>query len=1192
MNRKIPVKPIAYVVTAIILIYAFLGFFLVPYAGRKIAVTNLSGLLNRPVKIKSIRFNPFTLTAAVNNLSVEDSGNRPLLSVEAVRANLSLMSLFRFAPVLTEIRVDSPQIFLGLNRENRLNISDIIEGFAGEPEVSEPDKEPFQFQLSNLSINKGGLIFSDQVRGVDHKLEKFNLAIPLLTSMKGETAIPVKLDAGFYLNGAKITVSADSTPFDSAMSTRVRLFIPEMSLSPYTPYLPLPKALVLESAGRLSLDLDFGFDGSAENSLAAEGFVRLHDLNVTTSAREPLFSCPLVAVETDTANLLGDKINLGKIIVEKPELHLSRMADGQLRIITLLGGDGTPEENSGNVHGGGEKGGRPTPFGLELAKGMIKDARVTFRDMGVTPEFGTTVSGLDFMVENLVVDDQVSADYDLGFVTESDERVSSSGHLTTGSGAAVKGRLSLKQVVPEKYLAYYRPFIGDRVNINRIALDTGFDLSVTQNVPGGNIGVDHLTLSDIRLKEKASDKPAASLKDIRLANIKVDLDKQYIAIDKVRAGGRILLHRDKNGKINMAESLKTFPVLAEKNTKNATPAEPDKSEKPGWAFNIGALSIEDSHLEFSDLSNGEPVNIKLSDISLNTGNISTEASENGHLTAGMQWQDKGKISIKGEFNIAEPAGIFDLSLDDIDIRSFQPYFTNYLKLIISRGSIQSKGRLAFSLEKPDMPEISFTGQGNLVDFATRDKITNNDFFKCRSLFLSGMDVSVFPVKLVVEEIALTDFYKRATLTENGRFNDREIFVRNAPADASGQSEENDKPLPDGGGIATPEINIGTITLQGGHVNFNDHLARPNYTANMTEIAGRISGLSTTAAEPADIVLKGIHGRHSPLDISGRVDPFSETRLLELAISFKNIELPEFNTYSMKYLGYEIEKGKLMLDLKYNINGNDLSSSNRLFFDQFTLGNQVESENATSLPLELAISLMKNSRGEIDLDLPVEGKLDDPEFSYGKVLATTFQNLILNVIKAPFKFLGSLFGSGMEELGYVEFSPGSEQLNDKNREKLDRLISMLEEKEDIDLEIRGQYDAAKDEDNLRKTKYDALIASYLPGDNGSNADTVISEEMRISLIETAYEAAEFPKPRKESGREKEIGLQEKEKLLFTSIEVQDSELRRLAKSRSENIRDYILGSGKIEPARIFIHDPDRIEQEADESTDVKTLFRLK
>ena len=363
---------------------------------------------------------------------------------------------------------------------------------------------------------------------------------------------------------------------------------------------------------------------------------------------------------------------------------------------------------------------------------------------------------------------------------------------------------------------------------------------------------------------------------------------------------------------------------------------------------------------------------------------------------------------------------------------------------------------------------------------------------------------------------------------------------------------------------------------------------------MTDIAGSVTGLSSRGDKPASVRLKGLHGTHSPLDISGTIDPLKQTPAVDLGVSFKNIELPQFNAYAKKYLGYEIEKGKLILELQYKINGTSLDSSNRIFFDQFTLGQRVESEDATSLPVELAISLLKNSRGEIDLDVPVSGDLSDPEFSYGGVIFKTVSNLMFSIVKAPFKILGNLMGFGGEELGAVAFSPGSHHLDDGAKENLEQLTALLVDKPQISLEILGRFDPIQDDTQLRQQRFKEMLASHLSGSGSPdniNLD-IITPEQRDAAVAAAYTAAAFPKPKDAAGNEMAITTDEKEKLLITALSIPEADLEALARQRCDTVRDYLVVTGKVDPGRIFIHKPAPTEETDTENQRVKTLFKLK
>jgi hypothetical protein len=324
----------------------------------------------------------------------------------------------------------------------------------------------------------------------------------------------------------------------------------------------------------------------------------------------------------------------------------------------------------------------------------------------------------------------------------------------------------------------------------------------------------------------------------------------------------------------------------------------------------------------------------------------------------------------------------------------------------------------------------------------------------------------------------------------------------------------------------------------------------------------------------------------------------QKQFLDLNLSFKDIELTRFSSYSAKFIGYEIKKGKLVLDLNYKLDNNILLARNRLFLDQFTLGKKVDSKDATTLPVPLAISLLKNAQGQIDLDVPITGNLDDPEFKLSNAFFEVFGNLIMKVVTAPFKILGAMFGGG-EELGFVNFAHGSDSISDKAIEKLDTLIEILDQKKSLKLEIQGTYDRNSDGEALRKKEYEVLIASgkmkspAAKGATVSASETIsLPPEERASAILSAYEQAAFPKPREEDGTEKQISNEEKEKLLLTHIEINEGDLKELAIARAENIKHYILAAAKVDSARIFLLNPVEAEVGSDPEQSGRVNFSIK
>ena len=261
----------------------------------------------------------------------------------------------------------------------------------------------------------------------------------------------------------------------------------------------------------------------------------------------------------------------------------------------------------------------------------------------------------------------------------------------------------------------------------------------------------------------------------------------------------------------------------------------------------------------------------------------------------------------------------------------------------------------------------------------------------------------------------------------------------------------------------------TVTIENGSANFADMLTKPHFATGIKGLNGTVKGLSSESLARADVSLEGKVDEYAPAKIAGQINPLSEDVYTDLAMEFKNIELTSFNPYSGKFAGYAIEKGKLSVDLKYKVSENMLVGENKIVLDQLTLGERVESPDATNLPVGLAIALLKDRNGVIDIDLPIRGDLSDPEFSYGHIIFQALLNLIAKAATSPFAMLGGLIGSGDEELSFIEFDFGSAELQPQETGKLDTLAKALLERPALGLEIKGAADTEHDRLALAEAK---------------------------------------------------------------------------------------------------------------------------
>ena len=702
-----------------------------------------------------------------------------------------------------------------------------------------------------------------------------------------------------------------------------------------------------------------------------------------------------------------------------------------------------------------------------------------------------------------------------------------------------------------------RPTVGDVL-----------DLHVVVGKVDGKL-VEPIEISEVSYRVDLGDR--AKIGSMAVKGMRLDLPKHRVDIDEVsNQDMSILLVRNKEGKIEWVSS----PVL-----KTVRKAGAELADERPWIANVGKVTVSEFALRFEDQST-RPAAVQVIDgFSLAGENLSTEPGKKGSISVKSRINQKGSLKVDGSVQLMPLVTALKVETQAIPVLPLQPYFTDFLNIELTRGQVSNSGEVNAELGKDGLTG-SYKGSLTLGDLIAVDKVNNADFLKWKSLFLGGIDVRLQPMAVNVGEVALTDFYSRLILSKEGRLNLQDI-VRTSPAATAkdaGASAPVAEAAPAAGQSAAVPIRIGKITLQGGTVNFSDFFVKPNYTVNVTKVAGRINGLSSTADTVADLELRGSYANSAPVQVVGKLNPLAAKSFLDIKAEVKGVDLVAFSPYSGKYAGYNIDKGKLSLNVAYKLENKQLTADNRLFIDQLTFGDKVESPDATQLPVNLAIALLKNNRGEIDLNLPISGSLDDPEFSIGGLVIKVIVNLFVKAVTSPFALLGSMFGGG-EELSNIEFGPGRATFDDAAAKRLESLAKALNERDSLKLEITGHADSEADKEGIKRVaieravKAEKLKDQLKKGGEGASLDTIEVSAAEYPLyLQRAYKEAKFPKPRNLIGMQKDLPVEEMEKLMLTNFPASDDDVQQLALRRAENVQSWLIDEGKVPPERIFLVEP--------------------
>lgn len=666
--------------------------------------------------------------------------------------------------------------------------------------------------------------------------------------------------------------------------------------------------------------------------------------------------------------------------------------------------------------------------------------------------------------------------------------------------------------------------------------------------------------------------------------------------------------RSKSGEINLTKLIET--PQAEKKVQPKTAASPTEA-KPAKPFNlvIDELQLDAKNLTFTDNVPARKVVVGIAPLNLKINNFSTARDAQSKIDLQLQVDKKGEIVIGGDLGITPLIAELNIGVKNLPIRTFQPYFSDKVKVNVQKGGISTDGKFSLAVKEQEPPRMKYAGKLFVSNVALVDATHANDFLQWKQLHFDSLQTGINPFFLDIKGVSLTDFFVRIIINADGTLNMQDIFgpekkeakTESAPQESEKKETEKKQTATQDGQQGNPasNIKIGAVTFQGGTIDFSDRFIKPNYSVRMLNMGGSVKGLSATESSRADVNLKGNLGYGSPIEIKGKINPLIKDLFADIKVDFRDIELSPVTPYSSKYLGHPIEKGKLTFAVEYFIDKRKLDAKNKILIDQLILGDKVESPQAVKAPVGLAVSLLKDRHGQINLDIPLSGSFDDPKFRIWPLIWQVIVNLLTKALTSPFALLSSLTGGG-EELSYVEFDYGSSMVSETNLKKVATLTKALIERPQLKMDIEGYVDPENDKEGLKKASFERKLKVQKlkeSTDKGAEAESIrqviIAPDEYEKYLTLAYNAETFPKPRTAIGTQKKLPKEEMEKLMMANIAITESDLRQLALRRAQNIKELILKSGEVPSSRIFIIEPKTLAPEKkDKLKESRVNFKLK
>ncbi|WP_343659694.1 DUF748 domain-containing protein [Ralstonia sp.] len=1175
-----------------LVVFGLLGAFGGPPLLRHLAQTQLSKVLERPVSVGKISINPYTLRLDVDQLHIaERDGKTPFVDVGHLHVNASWSSIFRRAPVIEELSIDAPHVRIVRTAEQRFNFSDIVDRLSQPENQPKPkSNEPARFVFANLQLANGAIDFVDQPLGTQHKVDGLQIGVPFLASLPADVDIFVQPLLAARIDGAPLHFAGKTKPFADSLESNLNVKIDGLDLPRYLGYVPGPLPVAVPQ-GKLTTDLtiDFQKPKSGAPVLRVHGTTGLDNLEVVDAKKAPLVAAKQVRATLSDVRPLDNVFHLDALTLDGVRVDATRDADGAINFAQLGSKPASAEAKAAKPEPASTA--KPKPLDVVVSKLQLTNSTVHWRD-------ATTQPAADLTLEDLHGDIGVRT---LGGPTTLDVGAK----LAQGGTLNVKGNTSLEKNTGELELkldgvklAGISPYLrqAGAPQLQNGALSADGKVALDFGPEKFNVRAEPLTasLADLSLAPATGKDTALRAKLLRADVKSFDLSARTIALNEVRADGlQIDALRKKDGTTTL--TLLDGPQLAA--GKSATPvksaAKPNAPAEKPWAVTVQTLKLDNSAVGFEDQSNSRPVKIRVEPLNVVVQNASTDLGKPVNVQIGAGLGTKGKLDVRGEVVPQPLKADLRVNSQNLSLAGFDPYLDKTLNAAITSALLSMDGRLVLNQGKA--LTVNYQGNATLGNVRLQDRVSSDDFLRWRSLALNRIQANYDGTtpRVRVGAVALSTFYARIIINPNGRLNlqdirvqpteERRSLTQSEPASASAAAASAPAapasavtvtasgPAPKAGGA---DLRVDAITLQDGNIRFTDNFVKPNYTANLTAIGGSVGTISTAANQtPADVTLRGSVDGTAPVDIHGKVNPLAPTAFVDLTAKADGVELTNLTPYSAKYAGYPITKGKLTMDLHYLLDQGKLTADNHIFIDQLTFGDRVESKDATNLPVRLAVALLKNSRGEIDVRVPVSGSLDDPQFSIGGVILRAFVNLIARAVTAPFSLLASAFGgSGGEELGYIEFDPGTSNISQASVAKLDKLATALKDRPALKVDIVGRVDPEFDRDGLRREAVNRQIREQKLKDAGdaAEADTTVKPEEETKYLERAYKAAKFPKPRNVIGLAKSLPPDEMRKLMETNVQVTDADLRELAQRRANAV--HVALAERVDPGRLFVVAP--------------------
>lgn len=1152
-----------------IAVYLVVFGVIIPLALRWQLSKLLEANLVAKAEVASVAFNPLNFTLYISDVSLKTPQGENLASFDKLILNLEPHSLLGGSLHIKEFLLVRPKLFVVYREDKTINLASIAPPKKIDVQKEEKGAEDFALPrvlLDRVAIIEGALAYEDYTVAKKFDFTFENIGFELRdVDTKDFSKNDAKLrfyatlgDGGFFDLQSEILGIAPLSLRGSVLFEASKL---------YTQWRYVQEMLRLEVAnGKLSFGADYTLNLEDKNATRIENIrLSLDALRIKPKEEHrDVLNLKNLSVEGGSVMPFTQEVFVQSVSLDSLALKVAREADGTIdwsryaKINTKTDTREMPLEEKPAAKDAQK------PWHVVLQELKLEKIKVDFEDRAIVPNVTTALNELNVYAQNITLAGVEPLRYRL--------------NLKLNETLACEGRGTVvhKELALESFTrcggfnaAHYNPYIEDAArkalrvyDLDLKSATLGFDANLSLKADGNATVVDvkeaNVFLDDVAFHKKSTAEQLVAWKSFALHRLALHTQTKEVSLGEAALEGLyVALKLLANKKLNFENLVVAHP----QKTVHAKETQAQKEEP--YRVRVGEFLLQNASVAFEDRTLKQKAKLGIDRINLRVKDIDSQAKTWLTYDLGMRLNKSGTLHAKGSLRHTPLKQKGSLSLNRVSVKGVNPYLQEMSYLWLDEGyvNLQTKMQYEKSLKAPD---LKVEGSLSIEEFFLKDARDRSDLLSFSRLGLEALTLEMFPNRLYIEEMLGDSFFVNALINEQKSLNLASLMKpKEAPKEQHAKTQE---------GEAFP-IKIAKVEVKNGSAKFADLFLPIRFMTHIHDLNGMIYSVTNAKGEASSLEITGEVDEYGATSLKGSVETANPKNYTDLKFNFQNLELSSASGYSASFAGHKIDEGKLFLGLGYHIVDSQLQGDNSIVIKKIKLGEAYEDENVTSLPLGFVIALLEDSEGVIDIDMPVEGNVDAPDFKYGALVWKTLGNLIAKAVASPFTFLASAMGLEGEQLDNAAFEAGLAEILPPEREKLENIAKILLKRPKIALQIHGAYDEVRDMQALQQQKLLDLVV--LKSDKKNIEDK--KSALNVDILEDIYEEARdddkletIQKELRERYKGEAYRIEYLKALVRECASLQnvlEEELLALAAQRASKIRDFfinekMLGSDKV------------------------------